>query len=109
MLRLTQMTVAAALLAGCVSSNAGYDDVRTITAARLGEDVRWHEKEEEGRTPRVETRRLLAAPLTADAAARLALQNSPSLQASFVRLGIARGELVLALRLPNPEVGAALR
>jgi cobalt-zinc-cadmium efflux system outer membrane protein len=109
MLRLTQMTVAAALLAGCVSSNAGYDDVRTITAARLGEDVRWHEKEEEGRTPRVETRRLLAAPLTADAAARLALLNSPSLQASFERLGIARGELVHALRLPNPEVGAALR
>ena len=51
----------------------------------------------------------LAQPLTADLAVRVAILNSPNLQASFEGLGSARAALVRALRIPNPTASAALR
>lgn len=97
-----------AFSAGCVSADAGYADVRDLTASRLRKDVRWYEHES---SPQVSerTQQLLATPLDAEAAVQLALLNNQGLQASFEQLGVARAQLVSALRLPNPSVDAALR
>lgn len=102
------LVVVVILITGCVPDAAGYDDVRTASRDRLGGDVRWHAQDSD-RHWDTETRRLLGRPLTADAAVQVALYNNASLQAAFENLGVARAELVHALRLPNPTVGAALR
>lgn len=98
----------AACAVACVSADAGYDDVRSLTAARLRADVRWYEHDS-ARTGSEQARELLSKPLTADAAVQIALLHNQALQASFEELGIARARLVQALALPNPTLDAALR
>ncbi|MEO8184092.1 MAG: TolC family protein [Deltaproteobacteria bacterium] len=93
---------------GCVSADAGYQDVRNLTAARIGKDVRWFEHDSSA-TRNQRTRELLKQPLDAGAAVELALLNNEGLQAAFEELGGSRARLVQALRLPNPTVDAALR
>lgn len=104
----TLSALAGSLLLGCVSGNAGYDDVRELTAARLGKAPRWQTHDSRGPAD-AETKKLLESPLTADAAVALCLANNQALQASFEKLGIARAEWVHALSLPNPSVGAGVR
>jgi outer membrane protein TolC len=53
--------------------------------------------------------RLLAQPLTAENAVRIALLNNRDLRAELVGLGVARGELVQASLFPNPEIEAQVR
>jgi cobalt-zinc-cadmium efflux system outer membrane protein len=53
--------------------------------------------------------RLLARPLTADTAARVALANNRGVRAATEELGIAQAELASVKRLPNPTLEAALR
>lgn len=96
------------LSTGCVSADAGYEDVREITSARLGRDVHWH-AQDSGKSGDAEIERLLSERLTPALAVAIALHNNAALQAAFEDLGVARGRLLHALRLPNPEVGAALR
>jgi len=92
----------------CVSTDAGYSDVRRLTADRLNKDVRWYEHDAiHNSDDRV--RQLLSAPLDADASVQVALLNNQGLQAEFEELGIARSRFVGALRLPNPTVDVALR
>lgn len=91
----------------CVSSDAGYRDVRRLTSERLQRDVRWY-TQEEANPSNEQTRALLAKPLDADRAVQVALLNNASVQAAFEQLGVARGRLVQALRLPNPTVGAVV-
>lgn len=55
------------------------------------------------------TPRILAKPLTADEAVRLALAQNRELRASMYELGIARGQAIQAGLLPNPEVEVSLR
>jgi len=98
----------ATLSLACVSSDAGYSDVRQLTADRLQKDVRWYEHESSA-TGRERTRGLLGQPLDAESAVQIALLNNQGLQAAFEELGIARSRMVSALRLPNPTVDAALR
>jgi cobalt-zinc-cadmium efflux system outer membrane protein len=93
---------------GCVSEDAGYQDVRNTTAARLHRDVRWDEHDSASATHK-ETRDLLAHPLDANAAVQVALLNNQGIQAAFEELGVARAGLVQGLRIPNPRVEAALR
>jgi outer membrane protein, heavy metal efflux system len=90
----------------CVPQNAGYEDVRSMVA-RTGHDVRW--RQVDARDTTKEVRALMAAPLTADGAVKLALLNNADLQATLEELGIARGELIRALRLPNPTAEGGLR
>ncbi len=52
-----------------------------------------------------ERRRLLAAPLSADDAVRLALLNNPRVKIALAELGIAEADLVQAGRLRNPRIG----
>lgn len=56
-----------------------------------------------------EPTRLLAQPLTADAAVRVALLHHPGVRAALTALGIPRGQLLTASLPPNPEVEVSLR
>lgn len=95
-------------LSGCVSRDAGYQDVRKVVASRSGHDVRWDHLEG-GAGSADAVQKLLAKPLTAENAVKVALLNSAELQAAFEELGIARAELVSALRLPNPVAEGSVR
>ena len=95
------------LLSGCVSEDAGYQDVRKVVASRTGHEVRWGRLD--GGRPDVAVLAILARPLTTESAVKLALLNNPELQAGFEELGVARAELVSALRLPNPVAEGSVR
>lgn len=90
----------------CVPRNAGYDDVRAMVS-RTGHDVRWQHQGPTKLTK--EARAILAAPLTEGSAVRLALLQNREIQATFAQLGVARGDLVRALRLPNPSAEGGLK
>lgn len=95
------------LLSGCVSEDAGYQDVRKVVSSRTGHEVRWQHLEGSGNDSAV--RALLAQPLTSENAVKLALLNNAELQAGFEELGVARAELVSALSLPNPVAEGSVR
>lgn len=101
-------TIALVATSGCVSADAGYEDVRSLTAARIQADVRWYEHDSAA-AGKEHIQKLLARPLTADDAVQLALLNNQGLQAAFEELGVARARMVQALGLPNPTVDAAVR
>jgi outer membrane protein, heavy metal efflux system len=91
----------------CVSESAGYRDVQKLVSARTGHEARWQYVD--GEPSNDQLRALLAEPLSLEAAVELALLNSPELQAGFEELGIARAQLVSALRLPNPVAEGSVR
>lgn len=97
-----------ALAGGCVPRDAGFSDVSRIVSHRTGHRVRWRAVDEEPAVLDAELRRLIAQPLDADEATRVALLNNPSLSASFEELGVARGRLLSAAVPPNPEVEGEL-
>jgi outer membrane protein TolC len=95
---------AAALLAGCAgfSPDGGFDAVRATTKDRIPQEPRWLRTEADADSARGEIRKLLATPLTADAAVQVALLNNRGLQATYAELGIAEADLVQAGRMRNP-------
>lgn len=105
---LTTLGLALGLLSGCVSEDAGYQDVRKVVSSRTGHEVRWQQQEGQASTDKA-VRALLAQPLTSESAVKLALLNNAELQAGFEELGVARAELVSALRLPNPVAEGSVR
>jgi cobalt-zinc-cadmium efflux system outer membrane protein len=102
------LLAALGLLSGCVAQGAGYQDVRKLVTSRTGHDVRWGHLEGETASQDA-VRQLLAKPLTAETAVKVALLNSAELQAAFEELGVARADLVSALRLPNPVAEGSVR
>jgi cobalt-zinc-cadmium efflux system outer membrane protein len=96
-----------AFTAACVPQNAGYEDVQNVVA-RTGHEVRWRHVDG-GEKLDMRALALLGQPLTADAAVKLALLNNADLQAMFEELGMARGDLIRALRLPNPTAEGGLQ
>lgn len=90
---------------GCAGLPAdhGIDDTRRLVSER---------RAIEPAAPGADTRRLvadlLAQPLTADAAVRIALLNNPRLQAEYARLGLAAAEVYDAGRLSNPGLGVSV-
>ncbi len=94
---------AALLLAGCASLSAdgGLADVSGLTQSRIGQPVSFS-KDQAGGDAAV--RSLLAQPLTADSAVRVALLNNPSLRASFDELGVSEADFVQAGRMRNPGI-----
>ena len=87
---------------GCVAQDAGYADTRR-SLQRFHVDARWAAVDG-GTHAGEDTRKLLAKPLDADAAVRVAMLNNTDVQSAFEELGVARADLVTALRLPNPVV-----
>lgn len=90
----------ALLLSSCVSSSAGFAHVQSSVGSPIAQELRVLEEGDAG--PRV--RELLARPLDAETAVRIALLSNPEVQASLAQLGVARGAVWSASLLPNPEV-----
>jgi outer membrane protein TolC len=95
---------AAFLLGGCASfsRDGGFDDVSDMTAGRMSQSPQWVRTPQDAERARESVKRLLAQPLTADAAVEIALVNTPGLQSTYAELGIAEADLVQAGRLVNP-------
>lgn len=49
----------------------------------------------------------LAQPLTADLAVRMAMLRSPQLQEQYAELGLARADVLEAIQIANPRLGAS--
>ncbi len=101
--RLASVAAVAVLAAGCatVDPRQGISRVEANLAERLDSPIAWSSDEAEVRAT---LQRLLAQPLTPDAAVRIALLNNRHLRADLARLGIAQADLVQA-RLPaNPSL-----
>jgi len=100
---------AAALLAGCVSfsEDGGFGTVRHTVKERTGQEAKWLRSADEANSVRARVKELLAQPLSAEAAAQIALLNNPGLQASYADMGIAEAELVLASRWSGPTFSFA--
>ncbi len=95
----------AGLLAGCasVSPEADLAALNQLTAGKTaGVDAALAARDPEA--VRAALAPLLAQPLSAEAAVRVALLNNPQLQAAVAALGISDAERVQASRLPNPHL-----
>lgn len=105
LLRAITAGVLALVLSGCAtfSRDGGLDAVSTMTSERSGQDVRLPKASDDSDASRAELERLLAAPLTADSAVRVALLNNRGLRASLAGLGVAEADLVQAGRMSNPS------
>ncbi len=92
------------LVAGCVSipPKGGFADVQQMVGQRAGLIVHWDQGKPEDQAVRERMQSLLQEPLTADAAAQIALLNNRGLQATYEELGIAQADLVQAGLLQNP-------
>lgn len=104
--KLPAIAMGACLLAlgGCASfsKDGGRDAVSALTAERIGQEARLPKT---GTETEAEVGRLLAQPLTPDAAVRVALLNNRALRARLAQLGVAEADLVQAGRLRNPGIG----
>lgn len=93
-----------ALVSGCVSQDAGIGLARSEVRSRTGMDMAASEADADPEGNAL-IGKLLTKPLTADSAARVALLNNAEVQAALADVGVARGNLISALRMPNPRVG----
>ena len=84
-------------LAGCLSASSGYDTARDTVRERTRMEVG------DGEGTAALRASLLQKPLTADTAARLALLNSPDVDAALAQVGVGRAQALSMLRLPNPR------
>ncbi len=94
------------LIAGCASfsPDGGLTRVSELTQVRTGQTV---QRDSEASALQINERitTLLAAPLTPDSAAQLALLNNKRLQSALADLGVAEADLVQAGRMRNPRLG----
>ncbi|MEY4417309.1 MAG: hypothetical protein RIQ53_4602 [Pseudomonadota bacterium] len=99
--------LATLVLAGCAgfSPDGGRDRVQALARERTGLDVRTPHDEPTRAAARERVDQLLGSPLSAEAAAEIALLNNPALQAAQAGLGIAEAERVRAGRLPGLTFG----
>ncbi|WP_065308715.1 TolC family protein [Janthinobacterium psychrotolerans] len=100
-LRLTRLTplAAALLLAGCASfsPDGGMAEVAALADARTGVPDALSAGDGEDRLAP-----LLAQPLSADGAVRIALMNNPGMKSALAALGASEADLVQSGRLRNP-------
>ncbi|MGA2397647.1 MAG: TolC family protein [Steroidobacteraceae bacterium] len=92
-------------LAACAhfSQDGGFDAVARTAEPRIGLTALWKRTPQDRAAADRDTKELLARPLSADDAVRIALLNNGSLQAAFAELGIAEADVVQSGRLPNPR------
>ncbi len=96
----------AILLSGCASfsSDGGMSVVTTTVSQDLGKDAVALRTPDETATARTTTARLLAKPLSVDAAVQIALLNNRGLQAAYNELAIAEARAVEGSLPPNPAI-----
>lgn len=95
----------AAVLTGCAttSPDAAIEPLQQQLRQHIGTTLtRWPDAQAPSAEAQQRLRTLLAAPLSMDGAAEVALLNHRGLQASFADLGVTQAELAQATRLPNP-------
>ncbi|MGE5169228.1 MAG: TolC family protein [Rudaea sp.] len=102
--RRAALLVVSAALAGCatVSKDAAVAPVQNIVQERLGAGASLPSSPDAAQASD-EVQRLLAQPLSPDAAVQVALLDHPAVRASLAELGIAAADLVQAGRLANPR------
>jgi outer membrane protein TolC len=95
--------LAGVLLSGCagLSKDGGADTVSALTTQRIGQPVQAHTAEDAA-ARNAEIVRLIARPLNADDAVRVALLNNRGLQAALAELRMTEADAVQAGRLRNP-------
>jgi outer membrane protein TolC len=94
------------LLSGCAafSPDGGMEAVHAIVGSTLNKDVAALRTAEEAEAARSIVARLLARPLTADAAVQIALLNNRGLQAAYDELRLAEARRVGESLPPNPTI-----
>ncbi|MGH7177332.1 MAG: TolC family protein, partial [Tepidisphaeraceae bacterium] len=100
-----------ALLGGCTSipSQPGFDDVQQTVSRRTDATIHWNQGTQADERADRAVQALIARPLSADAAAQVALLGNRRLQATFEDLGIAQADLVQAGLLSNPIFSISAR
>ncbi len=98
-------------LAACanVPQDQGFSSVARDVEARSGHQVAWLRDAESRQMAADLTGSLLARPLTAETATRIALVNNRDLQATFAAVGIATADAVQAATPRNPVLDAAMK
>ena len=94
----------AALLSGCMSTSETFAPVQAVTAPELGVTPQIVASEDDAIAAKALTASLVKAPLTGDAAVRIALLNNKQLQAAYNELGIARAALIKGSVPANPVI-----
>jgi multidrug efflux system outer membrane protein len=96
--------LAVATLAGCasLSPDGNQADINILTAGKTA-GINAPVGRSDSAETRAEVARLLAAPLSAESAVRIALLNNSGIHASMASLGISDAERVRAGTLPNPH------
>ncbi len=91
-------------LAGCASTviDQNFSGVRQLSQESLGADVKWLTTDDARRQAQADVDAMLAKPLGADDAVRIALAYSPSLQAMLYESAASSASATQSARLPNP-------
>jgi cobalt-zinc-cadmium efflux system outer membrane protein len=100
---------AAAATVSCATTNPAdaAKSAALLAASRGAPEAVWASDAESLDALRRRTRELLAAPLTPESAAEIALINEPGLRATLERVGIGQAELAQASRLSNLSISAS--
>lgn len=105
---------AALLLAGCASAPAdrGWREVQALAQARGFDAGAAPAAPDPNADPNAdaigdETRSILATPLTATSAVRVAFLHSPRVASEYAQLGLSSAELIGASRLANPVLSGS--
>jgi outer membrane protein, heavy metal efflux system len=102
----TFVVLALAGSVGCVSVNPrpAFDDIGKRVEDRTGSAAAWTRDAAGARVVEERLAALLQEELTADKAVQVAFLASPSLQATFEELGVAKADLAQETRLANPTL-----
>ena len=100
----TAALLGAALLSGCAGTvvESNQRELQQLARERLGSELRWLTTDEARRQARADVEALLARPLTADDAVRIALTTHPGLQAALFQGAADSAAATRSARLPNP-------
>lgn len=110
-LRHAAMAAFGLLLGGCASvpRDAGFSGVQALVKHRIPQRIVWDQGSPNDAKVDKAVDKLLAKPLTADAAVQIALLNNRDLQGTYEDLGVAQADLVQAGLLKNPIFDGAAR
>jgi outer membrane protein TolC len=102
--RIALAAIAMLVLSGCASTaiNENFSGVQQLSQERLGTQVQWLTTDDARRQALADVDALLAKPLSADDAVRVALAYSPSLQAMLYESAANSAAATQSARLPNP-------
>jgi outer membrane protein TolC len=102
--RLSIVVVATLFLAGCASTaiDQNFTSAQHFSQQRLGTELKWLTTDEARRQAQSDVDALLARPLGADDAVRIALAYSPAFQTMLYESAATSAAATQSARLPNP-------